>query len=1057
MIASLPFRNSTAAAMVILAAAACPSLGAMKPPTSEELAALPKLPEALPASVLAPERFPRLLSRADLERARHNVATYPWAKAYLEERKAVCDRFASMSEVELRALVPAPGSLFVMGLGMNLDPFTQTKMTWAGWSNPFSVKDSKGNLYPTPEMPDDGTGYVDPKTRQRYYFVAIANAAVVGQLEREILPALADVYALTGSKAHARAAAILLDALAAAYPGSIRGPLDYPMGKELRRYGGRLDRPTQQVARGIASYAQVIDLVAASGELEAPSHFEKGRSIRENLVRNLLWDGGSYCLIFARQIKDLGNGMADFNYGAAVAGLLLDEPAFLQPLLHGSRSIYQMLRNNLGRQAFYFEASPGYEFFTLDLYLKSAELIEALRQQKLTDAPSLYETAGALRYFTAPYRTREVGGHIPHLGNTRADDETVDPALAGVSTGSRTQSRFQQTELRSTWSVLARAKGKAADEALRWLRVIGGGNLPEPLPERWFVFHYDASANERTTTGPLPARTSTFEGGKGIALLRGGSGKQAHGLQFFFGPSQVKSQNEALSWTFFHKGAEWSYDPGRYNAHFRFGWSASTVAHQSVVVNRQDLSQAAGTGHLMAFTVRPDLQWVMGSHPGVYREHGVTRYERFIAQVQKQADGGLLYWLDVGRVTGGEVREDSFHTQMKKVAFSPAPEWKAAGKSLFGSENFNDLVKADYTLKGYSNGFYWTPPGSGYGFLAHPRTAPQEGFVRTTWSAPSFFADKSVQLLADFPADGSTRELVLADGGKAPGHPQVPYLLRTDRGPGSSVFAKVLHFGNEADPLIKGVHPVAVAPSGGLARAWIVERADGLRDLWILNDRAGNAATVKADGLPSVETDALVALVQLEADGKVLKAEAEQATLLRVEGGPVLQGVRELTGSIETLQTTEEGVVVTVRWNQQDAPGLWNAACAIVNVQPTVGQPSTWQVHQIEGDRVMLRDVSTVIAGGAATVKPDGWIEFQQTISRFSVGGSGNDGFALGKPVFQKGKQVGRITAVREDACAIRLDTPLPEGDAGDLEIREICEGDLFTIPLHLSWTPPAQ
>ena len=129
-----------------------------------------------------------------------------WGKAYLANRKRVCAHILKMSDEDLRKLVPPPKSLIVYGLGMNLDPVRGKRMTWGGWKNPFKVRDTKGNLYPNDEWPDTGDGVVDKKTGARYYFVAQVNGHIIEQLEQKMLPALADVYALTGSKEHAHKA-----------------------------------------------------------------------------------------------------------------------------------------------------------------------------------------------------------------------------------------------------------------------------------------------------------------------------------------------------------------------------------------------------------------------------------------------------------------------------------------------------------------------------------------------------------------------------------------------------------------------------------------------------------------------------------------------------------------------------------------------------------------------------------------------------------------------------------------------------------------------------------
>ncbi len=171
---------------------------------------IPRLPEPIPDRWLAPAHHPRLFVFPEgLAAARRVVRETDWGRAFLHQQHERCDRFAAMSDQALRALVPGPGSQFVYGLGMGLDPVHGKRLTWAGWDDPFRVKASDGRVYPNDQWPDDGAGAVDAGTGQRYWFVARTHGFIMQQLEQRVLPALADVWALERSQAHA--AAVLLD------------------------------------------------------------------------------------------------------------------------------------------------------------------------------------------------------------------------------------------------------------------------------------------------------------------------------------------------------------------------------------------------------------------------------------------------------------------------------------------------------------------------------------------------------------------------------------------------------------------------------------------------------------------------------------------------------------------------------------------------------------------------------------------------------------------------------------------------------------------------------
>jgi len=114
---------------------------------------------------------------------------------------------------------------------------------------------------------------------------------------------------------------------------------------------------------------------------------------------------------------------------------------------------------------------------------------------------------------------------------------------------------------------------------------------PEPTARRWTIYHVPPAATQRVAaTTPDPPRLATgpvFYGAKGLALLRGGTGRQRYGAQLFFGPGHNHSQRESMTWTFFARGAEWSYAPGYFNKHYRASWITQTVSHQALVVNQR--------------------------------------------------------------------------------------------------------------------------------------------------------------------------------------------------------------------------------------------------------------------------------------------------------------------------------------------------------------------------------------------------------------------------------------------------------------------------------------
>ena len=1047
---------------------------------------VPDCPLEIPRIWLAPTQHPRLLCGPEqLAVARRNVREMAWGRKYLESQRGVCERFITMAPEDIRALVPPPGSGIVFLRTTNLDPVHKERMAWAGWGNPFCVRDAKGKLYPNDEWPDTGDGVQDPKTGKRYYFVAQANGFIIAQLEGNVLPALADVYALTGSQEHARTAAILFDAIAALNRSTRRGPMDW----SHRR--GRLNRPGYQVGRALMKYGTALDLLAPSGELERPSFSTSEKTIRENLIRNLLWDSGAYCLDEALKGSQLHNGQADYVRGAAVVGILLGVRQFAAPMLKGPLSLDTMLAINIDRNGFYHEVSPSYASYTGELYIMMAELIEAARRIGWEDIPSAYSNPGLLLCVAEFFNRREVGGHVPQLGDTGTDQTERDPLYRQVGSGT---DRYLKSQVTCAWVRLVRSPD--AEDRLRaaqLLRDTFGSQMPEPLSGsrrdwldclKWSVYHIrpevvrllrDVEPDAvRFETG------STFYGAKGLALLRGGRGSQRYGAQLFFGPVNNHGHAEALTWLFFGRGSEWSYDTGNYRAHYRAGWTRYvSVGHQAMVVNGKSYDPAAGSGHLVSWHETPNVQWALARHPDAYGDQGATRYERLIAQVHDPATGELGYWLDVGVVVGGDMRDDSFHTQMRHVKLDlPLPKADPNRPSLYGDRWFGEMVRDDGRLRGpeyEDKDPYWIPPGNGYGFLGNPRETPMPDVVRATFTRPAFARAFNGALIADL-LGAPGRMLILADSPEAfANSPSVPYLLRRDAGAGASVFAKVLRLVD--DPASNHIASLAAIPVGAeVARgaqpgpqAWCVTWTDGRRDVWLFRamDRPVSC-TLAIAGLPRVETDANVAVVCFDSGGRVSAVHASAATRLTVAGKPILEGHATVEGRVVKLYTDRDRAAAKVTWTKGVEAAREILPGALLLTFPPEGQPGTWRVARTGDEEVEFEDVKTTLAANVeftAVKDQPGWYAMRPGVSRF-IGAwrRAMPKYAVGKWICCGGRPVARVAELAAEEHADRLSVRLEaSGRPADLgrrftgTILEMGPGDRVIVPIERHWDAKEQ
>ena len=76
-----------------------------------------------------------------------------------------------------------------------------------------------------------------------------------------------------------------------------------------------------------------------------------------------------------------------------------------------------------------------------------------------------------------------------------------------------------------------------------------------------------------------------------------------------FGPTLNHGQSDELGLQFYAKGREFSFDPGYYNTHLRFGFTSSSVANNLLVLNRQNqMRQPSPGGVLQAWQSGSVLQ-----------------------------------------------------------------------------------------------------------------------------------------------------------------------------------------------------------------------------------------------------------------------------------------------------------------------------------------------------------------------------------------------------------------------------------------------------------------
>jgi len=667
----------------------------------------------------------------DVQRAAANIRNHAWARRVFAGILAGADGWLDLSDDQLRAAMPRREALFD-----NKAPCPECGGACsAGLQQPHAVVCRKCQVtYPNAQHPDDGRGWKNPQTGEVTYFVGLYNSFAVDRITDGVQD-LADAYVLTGDRRYARVLSVLLDGLAAIYPGCDKGPVWYP------GVGGRLNRPFYQTARTLIYYANVYDLTYDSPEWDRPSNDPAAGTRRVNFEQNLLRNGAEYCFgeVTSQKSPGLHNGNCDYLQGALAVGRVLGIAQYIDFVLDSDLSIFNFIDNTIDRDGQYYETSFAYSRHAVELFGHHAEMLRNFRSPRCPQGVNLYDLPKLRANYLRAERDIDCAGHQPALG-----DAGPDLAVAGeddrLALLSRIAERLEVLAARTTDPVQRR-------DVQRQLWQLAEGDIDafraKSLRGRWLLFHardLSAVASHEDPLAP-PERDTLLAGGRGVAILRSGSAGSGQRCALLrYGATLNHGSADEMNVNLYAFGREISYDQGYGWAHHRCGWAHSTVAHNVVVVNQKNqLRQAAGSGgSLEQFCQSPRVRVAAADAPLAYSAEGVRRYRRLLALVDTGRDAS--YVLDTFDVAGGEQHELSQHffgslARTDGATFgSPQTSGSLAGPQY---EWWNRIEPSGW-LRGEKQGFYWNaPPENGYGFLFHvrqsldPRAGGPDGSVRT--------------------------------------------------------------------------------------------------------------------------------------------------------------------------------------------------------------------------------------------------------------------------------------------------------------------------------------
>ncbi len=896
--------------------------------------------------VPVPERPFLFVNREEIALARKRAETEAWAKDLKSSYLKIADTWIDRDYDFIKKVIPPQGSIYTYGAGLNLDPVDQKKMIWKGWEDPRHVKAANGAVYPNAAHPDDGSGWTDPESKKKYYFMALANGMTVNQLETSDLPALVNAYLLTGKEVYAERALWILDAIATIYPRAYEGPIDYPHLAPGKVDGGRLQQPYYQAAKALTRYGYFTEVLSMSAHASKPSLSNGGYTMLRNIELNMLMNGADYCLRMARAGRgasyELNNGNIDYNRAPLLVGALLGVPEWVEWALNGPLGFRYVLSNTIDINGRYFESSPIYASHTRDLLLSTAYF---LRRMRLPAYPNGYEAFDDARFaqFALDFFTGiQVAGRLPLFGDSRTDLTIQDDGRIFDGNTLLAAHQFYR------YSTNKELRDAALQRGAQMLRDMPAGYQPGEdyllRMQGWEEFIRQARS---TAVRPPAGIGSTLLFDYGTLILRSGEREKERAALVRFGPTLTHGQADELGLGFYAKGREFSADPGHYGAHLRLGYTKTTVAHNALVVNRTNqLKKPSPGGDLQTWTDGQIVRSAAINDPQVYSEQGVKVYKRRVALIDLSDDDS--YIVDNFWAQGGMDYDYSLHGVMNgklKVVNTGSTILKATRGGSVLSEDIDHAAKTDlnYRVTSYPDKeYYFAPPGAGYGFLSQPAFYRINGPVQLNWSA----TDQTGHQMHVFHFAPPSAELITAESPKAAGL-DATYALSRVRLPATEMvrFTSVIQ-PTAGESKLKEVHQLR--PLDGSRSAFglrLIPSSPGGRDVrehvYIASDKP--TGTVSFDGGISFAGEE--GFLGLDASGKVISVSLTGEGRIG-KGNFGFELERLFTGPLKIVQVKSQPLRILVDAPEAQARQL--AGSALRLNKPSLSRPFVLRVIKSE-------------------------------------------------------------------------------------------------------------
>lgn len=638
-------------------------------------------------------------------------------------------------------------------------------------------------------------------------------------------------------------------------------------------------------------------------ELKEPSRENPALSVEENIRQNLFLNGAEYCLAETALQGQVTNGYIDLIRGALAASVVLKNGEIAQRA-DQHLEFFDVVASSIDGQGIYSETASSYSLHTISLLGAWGETVLAAG----TREENPFDSARLARFSLRYPLDLSLGGRVPFYGDAGPDARRLQEwefSREAVLAAFRFGVLSADPAIREMARQLLKRYPREQLEGFRFLSTLVLTNSDVAFELIEFCLNHRLALEQLLR--------EVFEGAdsyvkqpqlfpeSGFAVLTtGGQPVEETGVLFRYGPTRVHGHLDEMNIQYFARGREYSFDPGYYNTHLRFGFTRTTVGHHLVTAEEKNqLKEGSSGGTLLSWAPGKLLQSVEADSPEAYREIPLSRYQRRAALLRIGGEHPVI--IDTFWVSGATLYDYSIHGPMHSAFTleSPAVTLPEAGTGSLLDAKVNhgqDLLPTSTIKSHLDKPFYWAAPGAGYGFLGQPRRLPFSGHIKGRWVCHDGTRD-TTHWVHSPPKAG---EMLLATVSIASRNLDSDYVLVRAKAGRKEVlgYQSVLYLKDDQPPPFR-VEPLEGTAKGmklslnGTDEEWLYLASPEEEKLHVIEGNRGKfrgreAALRKRGGAPDYM--ALVGAGMLRADGWALDVKPllpKGARVLQIERSPL--------------------------------------------------------------------------------------------------------------------------------------------------------------------------